>query len=200
MVLACGATGSGKTLWVKEQIATARAVLIWDAKWEYRGFRSAATIPELVAAIKKGPQRIAYTPTRMGDFGAWCKTAHAAAALWGGLAVVVEELADVTSPGKAPEDWGIIIRRGRARGMRLYATSQRPSESDKTIMGNLTLLHVGRMPRLQDARYIQSEIGVTADEIQRLPDRHYVECDARGTLSRGIVAIPRKRKSSARVT
>lgn len=192
VVLACGATGAGKTLWVRRQVAAQPGVLVWDAKMEYpredRSYKSVTTVPALIGAVRKGPAKLAYTGP-LKDFADWCKVAHAAADIWGGAAVVVEELADVTSPGKAPDDWGIIVRRGRDRAMQVYATTQRPSESDKTIIGNLTLWHVGRMPRLKDARYVQEETGIPAEKIQRFEDRHYCECDSRGVLSYGVVKI-----------
>jgi hypothetical protein len=60
--------------------------------------------------------------------------------------LVVEELSDVTNPAKAPPAWGAICRKHRhALGSTVYALTQRPAESDKTILGNAELIHAGRM-------------------------------------------------------
>ncbi|MCL1144469.1 hypothetical protein L2747_00350 [Shewanella marinintestina] len=48
-------------------------------------------------------------------------------------AVVAEQTTDITSLSKAPYWWGLLICKGRARGLSpIFALTQRPAESDKT--------------------------------------------------------------------
>ena len=186
----CGASGSGKTSYVLRRTKTAARVWAWDMKAEYAraasGWRLVERAADLVRAAREGWPRVAYAASDAGQFDLWCKAAHAAAGMHGGLWVVAEELADVTHPGKAPPAWGIILRRGRDRGMHVLAITQRPSESDKTAIGNRTLLRVGRTPAAQDAAYLSAQMGgqVTAAQIQALPDYAAYVQDERGQVRR----------------
>lgn len=201
IVVVCGASGSGKTLWTRKAVARDRRVWVWDMKGEYARdgeYARVESLSGLLLAARSGARRVAYVARTVRDFEPWCRAAHAAAAVHGGLTCIVEELADVTTPGKAPDAWGIIVRRGRDRGMRVYAVTQRPSESDKTVMGNRTLLHVGRMPRAQDARYIEAEAGIPAAEIQHAPPLEWWEQSEAGAITKGRVKL--KSQASRNVT
>jgi hypothetical protein len=83
-------------------------------------------------------------------------------------------LAGVTSPAKAPEGWHTLVSRGRKRGIVIYGVTQRPSESDKTIMGNSTLKHVGMMPRAKDRKYMADEMDIDV-RLLDLEPLEYVE-------------------------
>ncbi|MCL1072999.1 hypothetical protein [Shewanella dokdonensis] len=87
-------------------------------------------------------------------FEFWAACAFA----WCNACIVAEELADVTTAGKAPPHWGQVVRRGRARGLApIFAITQRPSESDKTTVGNATLVRCGRLNRANDRKYMAQE-------------------------------------------
>jgi hypothetical protein len=95
---------------------------------------------------------------------------------WTNAAVVAEETADVTSPSKAPPNWGQLIRRGRARGLApIFALTQRPAESDKTAIGNATLIRVGRMARDADRKMMARELDVDHRILTRLLPLDFVE-------------------------
>lgn len=193
----CGASGSGKTTYVRRRVKPARRVWVWDMKAEYSrepdaGWQTIERPYDLLRAAREGWPRVAFAPRDPATFGYWCEAAHAAAGIHGGLWVIVEELADVTHPGKAPTAWGVIVRRGRDRDMHVIAVTQRPSESDKTALGNRTMLRVGRTPASQDAAYLSAQLGgqVAASEIQNLPDYAAIVQDERGQVRR----IPATRK------
>ena len=186
--LVTGQSGSGKSHYVKGCTASSKRVLVWDVKGEYtgNGFQRIDGDPlALVRALKTtGAGRIAYVPRNLSEFDFWCQAAYA----WGHCDVIAEELADVTTPGKAPPGWGVILRRGRERVLRVFAITQRPAESDKTIMGNWTVARCFSLRRFDDRGYMAKELGVPRSMLDSLDlERHeWVERMANpNRLSRG---------------
>lgn len=174
LVVAVGASRSGKTAWVKQQLKNYGAVLVWDVEENYDGVRAGNR-----RALLAGCERLArgenftlcYTG-QLADFGYWAECAFWLARQREKnpqrLAVVAEELADVTTPGKAPDGWGVLVRRGLKRGVDIYAITQRPSESDKTIMGNASIIHCCGLQRFNDRKYMAQEMDVPVSELETL--------------------------------
>lgn len=111
-------------------------------------------------------------------------------------AVVIEETSDVTTPGKAPEHYGVLIRRGLKYGCSIYAISQRPAESDKTTFGNAGMVHCCRLSLPRDVRYMAEVMGCDPGHIAALSiDRgagkfDYLQCDKEtGYLTGGVMEI-----------
>jgi hypothetical protein len=64
-----------------------------------------------------------------------------------------EEIAYVTSHSKAPPWWGKVIRKGRASGLApIFVLRQRLAESDKTALGNATIISYGCLSCAADHR------------------------------------------------
>lgn len=196
-VLVAGATGSGKTLYAAALARAARRLLVWDVEGQWpalAGCRLARDAAELLALARdRRVTRIAYrgTPTA-ADFEWFCRVAWAWALAAPGL-VIVEELADVTSPGKAPPAWGLLVRRGRKYGLDLVAITQRPAESDKTILGNAAAVVCLRMSRALDRAYMARELDVAESRVAALAPLHYLRRDLlTGTLTAGRVTPPRR--------
>lgn len=180
LVAVAGASGSGKSAWVKRQIARRARVIIWDIDGEYHGIRC-TTAGELLHAInttKRGTICFTAEP-RFFDFWARC------AFTWGNCVAVGEELADVTHPGKAPPGWGALVRRGRKRGITVIGISQRPAEADKTLLGNATLIHCGRLRRENDRRVMAAEMGVPLADISGLAPLEWIESNEKGQIRKG---------------
>ena len=180
--LVCGGTGSGKSSYIKKEIRRLKPsrILIWDPVDEYGELADVRiTSPlELSALLKRYPHgalkvRFVAEGAKMFEFWAACAFA------WCNACLVAEELADVTTAGKAPPHWGHVVRRGRARGLApIFAVTQRPSESDKTTVGNATLTHVGRFNRQQDRKYMADEMDIDVREIAALAPLEFIEKDA----------------------
>lgn len=170
--LVTGQTGCGKSYWIKSQIKASERVIVWDVKGEYtdRFTRIDGDRLALVRTIRSAPKgRFAYVPRHLSDFDFWCQCAYA----WGHCDLIAEELADVTSPGKAPLGWGIILRRGRERVLRVWGITQRPAESDKTIMGNWTLARCFALGRADDRKYMARELDIPQAMLDSLQlERH----------------------------
>lgn len=187
-----GASRSGKTAWTKKQTAKARRVLAYDpeAQWcELRGWVKATTRAQLLAAAQKGgPLRVAYVPggDLKSEFDFFSQCAFYAGRYVEPLDVIAEELADVTTPSKAPGNWGILLRRGLKRGVTIWAISQRWSEADKTAVGNASDFVIFRQSSGDDVRYLARKTRIDESEINGLAPLQFVHMDAlTGAISRG---------------
>lgn len=187
-----GASRSGKTAWTRQRTAKARRVLAWDpeAQWcEGPGWRKATTRAQLLqAAQAPGPQRVAYVAGgKLGEeFNFWAGCAMYAGRYVEPVHAIAEELADVTTPSKAPGNWGILLRRGLKRGITIWAISQRWSEADKTAVGNATDFVVFRQSSGDDVRYLARKTRIAEAEINTLAPLQYVHLDAlTGEIRRG---------------
>lgn len=187
-----GFTGSGKTTWVRQQVRGARRLLVWDGKEEW-GERDRCKViaspAELRAVVLKGAGRYAYrVPVTRENFETFCRLAW----VWARSAVgvlVIEELSDVTTPGKAPIAWGEIVRKSRGYGTEIYTLTQRPQEVDKTAQGNAALFHVGMMPDEMDRAYVARRLlGCDVRLMAALKPLHWIERDTRTqAITQGIV-------------
>lgn len=170
-----GSSGSGKSAWLKGQIRGAPRVLAWDPDDEYSGlpgFVRVDSLRDLVSRLKRAASgRYAFVPASGEAFDSWSLAAFA----WGNCVALAEETADVTAPGKAPPGWGTLVRRGRKRGVTLYAVTQRPSESDKTVIGNATRIHCCALARAADRAYMARELDVPQAEIDGIKPLHWIE-------------------------
>jgi hypothetical protein len=187
-----GSSRSGKTAWTRKAITRARRVFVWDveAQWcELAGYKKITTRAGLFEATKKsGPQKVAYVAggAIKSEFDFFAQCAMYAGRYVEPLAVVAEELADVTTTSKAPENWGILLRRGLKRGISIYAISQRWSEADKTAVGNASDFVIFRTSSGDDVRYLSRKTRIPESEIAALEPLQFVKLDAlTGQISRG---------------
>lgn len=195
IIVVAGSSGSGKSAWVKQQLRQHRRVLAWDPEAEYAhepGFVAIASPRALLDTLRKKttqPGRYCFVPSSLSRFDWFCRLAFA----WSRAApcaVVAEETADVTTPNKAPQWYGTLIRRGRKWGLTLYGVTQRPAESDKTIIGNAHVIHCGRMQRAQDRKYMAAELDVSAERVARLQPLEWIERGPGGEITTGKLKFP----------
>lgn len=121
--------------------------------------------------MKGGAARLAYVA--QGDdlkreFDFWAGCAFYWGRYLGACDVIGEELADTTSPGKAPGNWGMLLRRGLKRGINIYAISQRWAEADKTAIGNATEFVCFAMSSAEDVDYLSRKTRIPADKLAAL--------------------------------
>jgi len=168
-----GASRSGKSAWTAKEVKAHPRVIVWDVEDQWSalpGFRRITKRADLLSACSKGGNaKLAYVAggdiKREFDYWAGCAT------YWvryhGAASVVAEELADVTTPSKAPGNWGICLRRGLKRGMTIYAISQRWAEADKTAIGNASEFVLFRMSG-DDVDYMARKTRVPKDVLEAL--------------------------------
>lgn len=197
LVAVAGASRSGKTHWTGAQVAHERRLLVWDYKGEWflkyrcRRVRSFAELRTQVLSSAP-PARLAFHVPFMdaAKFDLFCRFAW----LWirqGEGTLIVEETASVTSPGKAPAAWGEILRMGLGYGCNVFALTQRPAESDKTALGNASIVHCHRMGTSGDRKYMAQLLDVPLAQVQALKPREWIERHDSGQL----VTHPTERKN-----
>jgi hypothetical protein len=202
--LVCGSRGSGKSGWTRQQCEGAERLLVWDSVGEWSRdrivtpVRSLTQLHQLITLdlAEPGPFRYGYTgPVNAKTFNTFCKLAFVWMKAAPGGVVVVEELADVTSPGKAPEGWGEIVRKGRHYSGSIYGLTQRPAESDKTLAGNADVIHCGRLSFPTDRKTLAEYLDVPVDQVTELKSLHWIERDMRTReLRTGVLTFPRRKK------
>lgn len=175
LTAAIGSSRSGKTQYVTNQIKGQNRVLIWDIKGEYPAkyrARSPAQLMKMVKALAGKPGVIAYTANKLSEFNFFCRLAQSWVkshyVIGKNCVLIFEETADVTSPGKAPEDYGVILRRYLSYGVDIYAITQRPAESDKTAVGNASIIRVCRLQLARDRKSVASDTGLPLSVIESL--------------------------------
>lgn len=184
LIVVGGATRSGKTGYVRKEAGRAPRAFAWDIEDQWGrlpGWRRVTTRAELLRAAESGAaQRVAYVAGGdiKGEFDFWAGCVQYAARWAGPLVAIAEELADVTTPAKAPGNWGILLRRGLKRGATIYAISQRWAEADKTAVGNASEFVIFRQSSGDDVRYLSRKTRIPEAEIEGLKPLEYVRYDA----------------------
>ena len=174
LMVLVGSSRSGKTQKALDELKRHDRVLVWDVEGHYECDYRATNQADFSSAVGRSighPVTIAYTGS-LKDFDYFCAVAFwwvkVNSHLGAPCAVVAEETADVTSPNKAPEAYGILLRRGLKYGVDIFAITQRPAESDKTSVGNASVVHICRMNLPIDREYMARMTGVPLAEIEVL--------------------------------
>ena len=139
-VAAFGARGTGKTVWVRQQIEAAKParLLVWDFKHDpgLEGVGQAvASMPELIRACKSKAFGMRYLVDHGRDLQAQFDLFCQAAWLSGNVLVFVDELPEVTKANRAPMSWRRIVNIGREyrggdgqlRHISIIGAGQRPA-------------------------------------------------------------------------
>jgi hypothetical protein len=206
LIAVTGASQSGKSTWVANAVASCTRLLVWDYKAEWylhhhcRRLESWVQLADCVHSHSQ-PERIAYCAPAMNRaaFDVFCRFAW----IWlrrdvGTL--VIEETASVTSPGKAPDAWGDVCRMGLGFGATIYAVTQRPAESDKTALGNASLIHCHRMATDDDARYMAKLLRVPQESVDALRPYDWIERTAAGELRKSGPSVHHPLRKPSRKT
>lgn len=188
-----GATGSGKSLWVKAQLRAQKPtrLIVWDHKHEYP-MAPPPTLAALLQQLRGERFAVSWRPsgvdaTRWKEFDLVCRAVAAA----GRCTFVVEELAFVTSPMRAPAGWRALSLTGRHDGLRLIGTSQRPASIDKDFLGNCTTIHCGRVNSLPDVETMARMLAVPRDQVAGLENLQWLERDmTTGRVTTGRIRPP----------
>lgn len=207
-VAAFGARGSGKTAWCKQWIAKhgGRRVMVWDYKHDH-GLAEVGTAyaswAAFVAACRQKSFIARYLVSPEHDpheqFAAFCELA------WreGNLLMFVDELPEVTKANKAPAEWRKCVNVGRSyangtKALSILGAGQRPTEVDKSFLGNCDIVHTGRLGFVNDAKLFAGMWGIKPAELTNLPDLHWVEKRADSPeVARGVLSFAQKKPGPA---
>lgn len=198
IVAVMGASGSGKSTFIKRAVAKARParLLIWDPMREYGEFGQAVhALGDLVVKVTEGGKRnrfnLVFQPsndekTRAKQFDIFCGIAMAV----GQCVVVVEELKFVTKPSWAPLRWSTVTMQGRHKGLKVIGASQRPASIDKDFLGNCTVIHTGRLAYAEDVRAVAKGMQIEESQIAALKPLEWIEKNMQtGQLTTGRITF-----------
>lgn len=203
-VAAFGARGTGKTAWVKQQLGALKParLMVWDYKHDHDlgpVGRAYTHWPEFVKSCTAKAFQSRYLVSPDHDpheqFEAFCQLA------WreGNLTMFVDELPEVTKANKAPPAWRKCVNVGRSydngtKALSIIGAGQRPTEVDKSFLGNCDVVHVGRLGFVNDAKLFAGMWGIDASELVNLPDLAWVEKRAdKPTVLRGVLKFSSKK-------
>lgn len=191
IIAVLGASGSGKSTFVKRAIAKGHPrLLIWDALSEYVGTVCTSSA-DLLGQLRLAKFRCVFRPSpdpavMVKQFDFLCRAALAS----GRLTLVVEELRFVTTPSRAPLGWAQVCLTGRHKGLKVFGLSQRPASIDKDFLGNCTVVRTGRLAYPEDVKAVGKAMGGHVAEIQALKPLHWLEKDmTTGKISSGILTF-----------
>lgn len=185
-----GASGTGKTTYLKKRLLRPlpKRLLVWSHKPDYVDFAPAVDdLAAVIAGLKSKNFRLNFRPSwdtkiRAAQFDLFCRAALAA----GRLTVIVEELHMVTAPSYAPPAWQIISCMGRAYGLRVIGTSQRPAHMDKDFLSNASDIYGFRVNEHNAQKTMAGALGVPLPEVKALPNYKYFHRDnATGAVKTG---------------
>ena len=177
-----GGSGTGKSYYVKTRVKQWARALIWDPDDEYGdipNIRTCTKASQVIELMSASDARIRFVPQAMDSktLEKCFEFMSLAAFIWTQCLYVGEELADVTTPSKAANGWGTVLRRGRKRGVKVMGVSQRPAESDKTIFTQAKTIRCGRLDGEGDIARIAANMRVPKEMISQLGELQYLELD-----------------------
>ena len=207
-----GARGTGKTAWIKQLIGGLgpQRLLVWDYKHDpdLKTLGKPITrLADLARAAAAPAFSLRYLVQQDTDpipqFDLFCRIAWAA----GNLTLFVDELPEVTKANKAPQAWRKCVNVGRSysdggtlKSLSIIGAGQRPTEVDKSFLGNCDVIHTGRLGYQNDAKALAQAWGTDFRELFTMPDLAWVEKRAdnpqvlRGMLSFGNTKKPIAKK------
>ena len=197
IVAVIGATGSGKTEWIRQQIRRGkpRRLVVWDPKptSNYAEFGPTFTsLAELASAMldagPRGELRAIYRPgTDMTKFPAKFDKLCMMAFAWKNCTLVGEELAHTTKSGYAPAGWMQCVTLGREEGMIIFGATQRPALCDKTFLSNASMVHCGRLQATSDRKVMADILDCPPADLVTLKPMEFIERADTGEMRRGAV-------------
>lgn len=201
LTVCAGRSRMGKSTLIAQRTGKSRRLLVHDSKGDPRDWprchvvTSPAVLVRTLRHAGDGPGRYRLVDGQAQHFDAFCRIALAWSREFGPVDIVVDELANVTNPGKAPPGWGQVVRTGLYLGGNIYALTQRPQESDTTCFGNAGELITFHLTRQGDRSKMASELDCDHQRIAGLQPLHYLSRTLGGELVEGVVALPKKRSA-----
>lgn len=197
-----GATGSGKSLRVRELLTQfrPRRLILCDPMDEYAGFAErAASCQAIHAAAQQSSFAVRFAWSRDSrvrrlQFNALCEIALKAGRCW----FVVEELGDVDSPNPylVMPGWDEICRVGRHDGLTVIGCAQDPTMVNKRFFNAARLIRCGCLNEEPHVRKMANTLRVPYDEVANLRPLEYVERDRDARVIRkGRIALPGAKKT-----
>ncbi len=198
-----GASGSGKSSYVKQKLVTLRRLVIFDPLDEYSSLRNVTrctTAQQVLVAMRKNwtGYRIAYVPpagketralSQLSKLIIQAQEVYKTTGKGQGMTLVVEEMNtcfSVNCSMKEASGFAEICSRGRHYGVEVYGLSQRIAEVNTRFRGNCTQSVVLRQ---QGPRDIQAAVDVLSghkSQVMTLKNLDYLH-EKQGTITAGTI-------------
>jgi len=204
-----GASGSGKSSWVKQQIASRSRLVVFDPLGEYDA-RQLATVDQVRAEMRRNFRRfrlslVARTGGEAKALHVLCRLLMAAQEPYrktgkgDGLCLVVEEMNlsfPVAGGVQKCQGFAEICSRGRHYGIEVFGVSQRIAEVDTRFRGNCTETVVFRQKGARDRQAAAAELGVSVNELpsENLSYAH----EKAGLITKGKVTFSKRAANTNR--
>lgn len=173
-----GASGTGKSHYLKAELAKQKRAMVWDMEDEYDHIQAVKLqdLPAHLHRAGKGNIAVRVIPStdydlRQAQFDIFCRAAMAV----GDLTMLAEELRFVTKASWAPAGWASVVLRGRKRGLRVIGASQRPASIDKDFLSNATYIRCGALGYPEDRKAVAAVMGTDPRYIEALEGFEAIE-------------------------
>lgn len=210
-----GASGSGKSSWVKKTIATKRRVVVFDPLGEYEGFVRVATADQVRQAMRADWKgfRVALTPNRAGNearrLSKLCEALHEAQKPYretkgktGAPIILVVEEMNLCFPvhgGETKSPWfAELCSRGRHSGVPIIGVSQGLAEVSTRFRRNCEKSVVFRQNGDADQKAAAAVIGCKISDLPK-ENLEYVSQQG-GKIERGKLTFPAKNRGNRQKT
>ena len=192
-----GASGSGKSAWVKQQIQGRGRVVVFDPMQEYQalGFKTVRKVDQVRLAMRDdwAGFRVAFVPApglERRDLSQLCNLLAKSQEhiLNGGkgvpMTLVAEELNLASSANGSCPGFADLCSRGRHYQIALIGVSQRIAEVSTRFRGNTTEAVILRQRGSNDIKAASELLGIPRSEIEALGNLEYLH-ERRGEVTRG---------------
>lgn len=215
-IFAFGATGSGKTFFLRGLVRRVPRLLVVDVTGDYaalEGCRTMTQAADIAAAFRAagaGSCRVRYAADLeraalrsyvrgqgRGDElpGTIARMGPAAAAIAFAardVVLVLDELALWCTPNSTPEPLKLVATMGRHRGVSLLAGAQRPALVSRHVTAQRDLMIFFRLEEPLDLDYAKRRLGAAAAELQTLRVGHAIAAGDPACLAiLGVRRLPR---------
>jgi len=167
-----GASGSGKSAWLRQNIDFKQnRIIAYDPDEDFRlpRVRDIKTFIKLCKKQGFGKIRCALTVSQTEEnFEIFSQMALAIAHHQAPMTILADEIAGVTRIGKGSEHWGELCRRVRKYGGTLYAATQRPEECDKTVFNQCPNKWVGALGSKSAYKKMAEELDISIIQLKDL--------------------------------
>lgn len=162
-----GMSGSGKTSWIKNEVAQHKRVLVWDWRREY-GFPP-VKLEELPAMFQESEFHRSYQPNPLGELNTQFQALALCLLLLSGsrsFTFVVDE-AYLVCPNYQEGGLGKLLRLSRTNDIELILSSQRPTLVPGVFVSESKRLIVFHLHKIEDLRWLRNY--VDADTLRQVP-------------------------------
>jgi len=174
-ILLCGTSSCGKGHKVKQLTKTETRLLVFDIAEDWGEKEKVQVVSDdimqVMQLIKRDKFRVAFRPSVEDERGQFDKLNRLVMAM-GAMCYMVDELSELVDSRFQLPSWKLLCKRGRHRGIKLRAVTDRPAETDKSIVSHATEIYAGQLVEPSDLAPLRARMGKEmAAKIPLLPLR-----------------------------